>query len=231
MLKRAYRALTTVLQGQRITKGTTLASGIMSRSPSPPHKRVKIDVAVEQAPVQALSMPVAEVAQPIAETTAGPSKPKQSKGTTRKQKKAKRPPMPEACSPDDVLHHDIRDFLGPELVDAALAAQDSREWDVPASIIQGEIMELRVGAFTVAGDSLSRVPPAKEGDDVPLWAVVTPFAHPGDLIKARVYRSGRLHSYADLIEVVQANMEFRGGEGDRENGGTKGCKYFGVWYV
>lgn len=229
MLSRGLRTAHASLTANHRAIGSIRALSVMSRSPSPPHKRVKVDVAVEQAPVQALTMPV-----PVTDTTpaaAGPSNANAPLKTKSRKHKNKKPPMPDPCSPDDVLYNDIRDFLGPERVDAAYTALDGREWNVPENIVQGEIIELTVGAFTVSGDSLSRVSPANKGEDEPLWAIVTPFAHPGDLIKARVYRSSRLHSYADLIQVVEANMEYRGGEGDRENGGTKGCKYFGVWCV
>ena len=80
----------------------------------------------------------------------------------------------------------------------------------------------------MAGESLSLYQP--EGSDKK-WAVVTPFAHPGDLVKVRVTAHGRLHSNADLLEIVEYDETHRGGPGDRRIFPEGGCKYFGVWYV
>jgi hypothetical protein len=51
--------------------------------------------------------------------------------------------------------------------------------------------------------------------------VITPFALPGETILARVVRHSRLHSYADLVEVLVPNKEMRDNERVR-------CRYFGV---
>lgn len=77
------------------------------------------------------------------------------------------------------------------------------------------------------GESLSVWP--QEG--TPQWAIVVPFAHPGDLIKVKLFKHDRLHSFADLLEILEYNEETRGGEGDRRKHPNAGCKYFGTWYV
>lgn len=63
------------------------------------------------------------------------------------------------------------------------------------------------------------------------WAILVPFAHPGDLIKAKIFKHDRLYSHADLLEIIEYNEEFRGGEGDRRKYPENGCRYFGEWYV
>lgn len=61
------------------------------------------------------------------------------------------------------------------------------------------------------------------------WAIITPFAHPGDKIRVRVFRHDRFCSFADLVEVIEHSEALRGGEGDRRLYPEAGCKYFGVW--
>ncbi|EDQ98168.1 uncharacterized protein LACBIDRAFT_309577 [Laccaria bicolor S238N-H82] len=41
------------------------------------------------------------------------------------------------------------------------------------------------------------------------WAIVVPFALPGEKICVHTYRQGRLHSYDDLPEVITPNAERR----------------------
>ena len=60
---------------------------------------------------------------------------------------------------------------------------------------------------------------------------MTPFAHPGDKIKAKIFKHDRFFSSADLVEILDYSEEFRGGEGDRRVNPEGGCKYFGEWYV
>ncbi|EJF58849.1 S-adenosyl-L-methionine-dependent methyltransferase [Dichomitus squalens] len=52
------------------------------------------------------------------------------------------------------------------------------------------------------------------------WVIVTPLSLPGERIRARVYRHSRLHSHADLVEVVQSNSEWR-------DMSRVQCRYFG----
>lgn len=61
------------------------------------------------------------------------------------------------------------------------------------------------------------------------WAIITPFAHPGDTIRAKVYKHDRFCSFADLESIVSYSEELRGGEGDRRVNPNAGCRYFGVW--
>lgn len=54
-------------------------------------------------------------------------------------------------------------------------------------------------------------------------------AHPGDLIRAKIYKHDRFHSMADYVETLEYCEDLRGGEGDRRKFPEAGCKYFGVW--
>ena len=51
------------------------------------------------------------------------------------------------------------------------------------------------------------------------WAIVVPFALPGEKIRVHTYRQGRLHSYGDLLEVITPNAELR-------DDSRAQCKYF-----
>ena len=53
-----------------------------------------------------------------------------------------------------------------------------------------------------------------------LWAIVVPLALPGEKIRVRTYRPGRLHPYSDLLEVITPNAELR-------DDSRAQCKYFG----
>lgn len=77
-----------------------------------------------------------------------------------------------------------------------------------------------------SGESLSLYQP--KGSDKK-WAVMTPFAHPGDRIRAKIHKHDRFCSYADLVEILEHSEKYRGGEGDRRKYPENGCKYFGEW--
>lgn len=61
------------------------------------------------------------------------------------------------------------------------------------------------------------------------WAIVVPFAHPGDKIRAKLIQNQRFSTSADLVEIVEYCDDLRGGEGDRRKNPEAGCKYFGEW--
>lgn len=146
----------------------------------------------------------------------------------KKERKRRKRELPEPCSPDDVLWHDIVDLLGKRVVDAAL--EEGSEWDSPFAFREEVELEVAVlsstgelgsSSFTCffmlghSGTSLALAPSPHEP-----WVVATPFALPGETIRARVYRSSRLHSLADLIAVVKPNEALR-------DMGRVRCKYFG----
>jgi tRNA (uracil-5-)-methyltransferase len=41
------------------------------------------------------------------------------------------------------------------------------------------------------------------------WVIIIPFCLPGETVRARIYRNQRLHSLADLVEVLTPNLELR----------------------
>lgn len=161
-------------------------------------------------------------------------------------------PIPEPYSTDDVLWRDVRDFLGTEWVDEVVNRETEEEWEVPSGLKENREQTLRVGAFTVAGEfqhfhtacevmlceESSRRYGLTIGESMSLyeqddkkWAIVVPFAHPGDLIRVKVMKHNRLYSTGDLLEILEHSETYRGGEGDRRKYPQNGCKYFGVWYV
>lgn len=229
----------------------------MSSPPvSPPAKRLKpsipddapsaVSLAVEQAPVEALFVPE----QGAASTDAGPSAPKataQSKPVKKSRKKRRqRFNLPEPYSPADVLSRDVTDFLGEEYVREVVSKGEKGQeaWSAPEDLVPQTVVTLRVGAFTVSGQSRAHVSRIRlwltmVGESLSAWpqegqrewAVLVPFAHPGDLIRAKIFKHDRLFSCADLIEIVEFSEECRGGEGDRRKFPDQGCKYFGEWSV
>ncbi|OCF39261.1 tRNA (uracil-5-)-methyltransferase [Kwoniella heveanensis CBS 569] len=205
-----------------------------SLPPSPPAKRLKSDVVrnngfthITEAPVNALFAPSASPSNIDASATASTSKatvsqqPKQQQQQKSKKSRKQRRPLPDPYSSGDVMFHDVRDYLGKDYVDELIGGQSGAEWEAPEELKLYEIVELKVDAFTVSGESLSLAPGEKK------WAVITPFAHPGDRIRAKIYKHDRLCSYADMVEIVEYSEEYRGGEGDRRKYPENGCKYFG----
>ncbi|WRT64484.1 uncharacterized protein IL334_001416 [Kwoniella shivajii] len=217
-----------------------------SPSGSPPAKRMKSDsvngnaaivsaqpsdvistngfTEITEAPIKALFNPSTSGTTEII-PKASTSQQQQSQSTSKppkakKNRKQKRF-LPEKYSPADVIYQDVRDFLGPANVDEILSKSDASEWEAPGELKLYEQVELTVGAFTVSGESLALAPGEKK------WAVIAPFAHPGDRIKAKIYKHDRLCSYADLVEILEYSEEYRGGEGDRRKYPGQGCKYFG----
>ncbi|KAI5986391.1 S-adenosyl-L-methionine-dependent methyltransferase [Pisolithus albus] len=87
------------------------------------------------------------------------------------------------------------------------------EWESPFGF--KEELEVVVSTLSSNGDALAIGP-----DPHNAWVIVAPFALPGERIRVRVYRSSRLHSFADLLEVVSPNLELR-------DDSRIACKYFG----
>ncbi|EPQ61280.1 S-adenosyl-L-methionine-dependent methyltransferase [Gloeophyllum trabeum ATCC 11539] len=135
---------------------------------------------------------------------------KKQRGKEKRKNKRKHT-LPEPYSPDDVLWRDVVALLGKEPVDDILEAET--EWDSPFEF--QEEVELVVSSLSSNGESLSIAPSPK-----PPWVVVTPFALPGEHIRARIYRNSRLHSFADLVAVLTPNPELR-------DMGRVQCRYFG----
>ncbi|KIJ58937.1 hypothetical protein HYDPIDRAFT_118997, partial [Hydnomerulius pinastri MD-312] len=132
------------------------------------------------------------------------------KKPARKGKKQKHL-LPEPCSSDDVLWHDVKSLLGEEKVDCRI--MEGTEWDAPFDF--KDELEVMVSKLSSNGNALALGPEPHSS-----WVIVAPFALPGETIRVRVYRQSRLHSFADLLNVVTPNPELR------DQSRIK-CKYFG----
>ncbi|KAF9491625.1 tRNA methyltransferase [Pleurotus eryngii] len=124
----------------------------------------------------------------------------------------KRDLNPEPYSPEDVLHRDIIQIIGKEVVDKALV--DGSAKNSPLQF--HDEVELEILSISSGGDGLALAPTPH-----PPWVVVVPFCLPGEKVRAKVYRSGLMHSLADLVEVVTPNNELR-------DQSRVQCKYFGT---
>ncbi|WVQ77596.1 hypothetical protein IAR50_007284 [Cryptococcus sp. DSM 104548] len=203
----------------------------LSPTRSPPPKRLKTEqhrelLEVTEAPVKALFVPPTEV-----DAVPAPAKGKKPKHNrpprppkSQSRKERRRWPLPEAFSPGDVLWHDIKEFLGEEYVQGVIDKGEHGEWDAPEELGPWEVVEVRAGGWTRGGESISLYTSPSTGQK---WAIVTPFAHPGDLIRCKIHKHDRFHCLADLVEILEYSSEFRGGEGDRRVNPDGGCKYFG----
>lgn len=97
-----------------------------------------------------------------AASTAGPSRALSTTSKSNKQWKRTRRARhgraepPEPYSAPDVLQRDIRDFLGQAYVDS-LYEEGGEEalWEAPVGLERGTELEVRVGAFTVSGQSIT----------------------------------------------------------------------------
>ncbi|KAF7362604.1 S-adenosyl-L-methionine-dependent methyltransferase [Mycena venus] len=118
--------------------------------------------------------------------------------------------LPEPCSADDVLWREINDVLGEDYVNNALAEGTDRQ----SPFVYHQELELQVVALCSTGSAL-----ATSSESSRPWVVVVPFSLPGETIRAKVYRNARMHSFADLIEVVAPNPELR-------DDSLVQCKYF-----
>ncbi|KAJ7744236.1 tRNA methyltransferase [Mycena maculata] len=174
-----------------------------ARAPSPPSEPPVAKKPRLEAPEQPVSLPVSTPAFKTA------SKPKQSKTQKRRQQYNA---LPEPCSSDDVLWREITEILGEEYVNTNLA----EETDRLSPFEYHQELEMQVVAICSTGSAL-----ATSTESSRPWVVVVPFCFPGETVRVRVYRNARLHSFADLLEVVTPNPEFR------DNSLVR-CKYFGT---
>ncbi|KAF4566526.1 tRNA(m5U54)methyltransferase [Pleurotus pulmonarius] len=136
---------------------------------------------------------------------------KQSSKHKKSRAARKRDLHPEPYSPDDVLHRDIVQIIGKDVVDKAF--EDGSAKTSPLQF--HDEVELEIVGISSGGDGLALAPAPH-----PPWVVVVPFSLPGEKVRARVYRSGLMHSLADLLEVIRPNAELR-------DESRVECKYFG----
>ncbi|KAI0258674.1 S-adenosyl-L-methionine-dependent methyltransferase [Gloeopeniophorella convolvens] len=186
-------------------------SRVRSASPAqsssqPAEKRPRLaspDVRLEDGPSEAPTAANEAAA-------AAPAAPK--KGATKRGKKKQKHAAPDPGSAEDVVARDVLALLGKEAVEQAEA--DGTEWESPFGF--REEVELAVSSIAPSGEGLAVAPPSKRP-----WVVVVPLALPGEVVRARVYRHGKMYSFADLISVEVPNPELR------DMSRVK-CKYFGT---
>ncbi|KAH9920336.1 uncharacterized protein B0H18DRAFT_1122060 [Fomitopsis serialis] len=139
--------------------------------------------------------------------------------------------LPEPYTGEWIVAHEVDKLLGEDIIDQAVA--ESSEWDSRSRtrILVCLTSLSRVSHLLVClpfvntrlwtqvqfsfSDSLSIAPAPHKP-----WVIVTPHALPGEKIRVRVYRHSRMVSYADLLEVIEPNPEWRDMSRVR-------CKYFG----
>ncbi|KAF8988939.1 S-adenosyl-L-methionine-dependent methyltransferase [Hymenopellis radicata] len=118
---------------------------------------------------------------------------------------------PDECGPEDVQWQDIVDLLGKETIDSEIVA--GTEFDSPFE--DGEEAEVQVLSLCASGKGLALSPESKGKK----WALLIPFAFPGETVRVRVFRTNRMHSTCDLLEVLTPNLEYR-------DESVVKCKYF-----
>lgn len=149
----------------------------------------------------------------VSELEAGASRQYKNKDDRRNAKKERKrkATFPEPCSSEDVLWQDVISVLGREVVDQAV--EDGVELQSPFKY--HEEVEVEVKTISSNGEGIAVSPEGRRP-----WAIVVPLALPGEKIRVRTYRQGRLHSYGDLLEVITPNAELR-------DDSRAQCKYFG----
>ncbi|KAJ6597952.1 tRNA methyltransferase [Mycena sp. CBHHK59/15] len=168
------------------------------RAPSPPS-----DAPVAKKP---------RLEEPKKTTSSSVSAKPPAKALSKRQKKRhQHNSLPEPCSSEDVLWHEINDVLGEDCVKSALA--DGTDMQSPFAYHQE--LEMQVVALCSTGSALATSAEANRP-----WVVVVPFALPGETIRVKIYKNARMHSLADLLEIVTPNHEFR-------DSSRVQCKYFG----
>ncbi|KAF8168557.1 S-adenosyl-L-methionine-dependent methyltransferase [Crassisporium funariophilum] len=156
----------------------------------------------------------------------------QRKPKSTRKKRRRVAPLPEACSPADVLQQEIRALIGGEEVDAVTKA--GKAFEAPytsgdevvvtidsigsgvwwrSQTVDGihEMLQLRV----VTGSGLAKVPKDKGP-----WVIVVPFALPGETVRVKVGWPERMYSNARVLEMLVPNTSMR-------DDSLVQCKYFG----
>ncbi|PPQ83844.1 hypothetical protein CVT25_000903 [Psilocybe cyanescens] len=187
-----------------------------------PHSRPLSDSEVEGPALKKQRLDVeemeVEVKKVVESTTKEPEEivislesAQRNRAPKHKKKKRKEPPLPEPCSPSDVLYQEIRTLLGGDVVvsvtEAGGAFQPPYEY--------GEEVEVKIETIGSGGTGIALAPPEKGP-----WAVVVPFALSGESVRVRIGKTDRMHSIGFLLEVLTRNAELR-------DDSLVQCKYFG----
>jgi len=205
----------------------------------PAQKKPRLDNDVSHTPVGAESTPAEDAAmdvepptEEILDEASLNQKPTGISKKKNKQKKKKEPPLPEPCSPGDVLYREIRELLGEDAVDEVTAAGNAFK----APFEKGDEVVVKIlmigsgGTFFpllfynththtfgfLIGSGIALAPPEKGP-----WAIVVPCALTGETVRVRIGKWERMHSCAQLLEVLEPNTELR-------DDSRVQCKYFGT---
>ncbi|KAF7793328.1 hypothetical protein EIP86_004440 [Pleurotus ostreatoroseus] len=131
-----------------------------------------------------------------------PNAPRKHKGASKKKL--------EPFSKEDIITKEVMELLGED------AVQHGQEgyagWNAPYK--QHDVVELTIARLSSHGDAIAIAPSEQP------WAVLVPFALPGEVVKARIFKNMFMHSFADLLEVIKPNPKYR------DDSRVK-CKYFG----
>ncbi|KAK9896104.1 S-adenosyl-L-methionine-dependent methyltransferase [Cystobasidium minutum MCA 4210] len=110
------------------------------------------------------------------------------------------------------MFFEVKRLLRLEKVEAAVQA----EQDYIEKFDHLQEVELEVVDVSSHGEGLAI-------NDEKDWIVAVPFCVPGERVLARVYRNDRMHSYADLVEIVRRSED----KVEWRDDSRIGCKYFG----
>ncbi|KAF9269872.1 tRNA methyltransferase [Marasmius fiardii PR-910] len=118
-----------------------------------------------------------------------------------KRLKKQREHQPELCSPEHVQWLDIVNLLGEDVVSKAI--EEGREFQSPFAF--HEVVELEVKALCSNGDGLAQ----SDSIDILPWVVVVPFSLPGERVRVKIFKNDRMHSIADVLEIIRPNPQMR----------------------
>uniref|UniRef100_A0A8H8CR86 TRAM domain-containing protein n=1 Tax=Psilocybe cubensis TaxID=181762 RepID=A0A8H8CR86_PSICU len=174
-----------------------------SEAEGPALKKQRLDIEIETEAVEPTTKKPEEIVISLESV--------QRNRAPKRKKKRKEPPLPEACSPADVLYQEIRSLLGGDVVDSITEAGGAFQ----SPYEYGEEVEVKVETISSGGTGIA-LAPAEKGP----WAIVVPFALPGETVRVRIGKSDRMHSIGSPIEVLTRNPELR-------DDSLVQCKYFG----
>ena len=185
----------------RMSLSGTVHSRDHSPVPAPPAKKPRLGSPTMHIELVVSSTSRAEDEIPAQLQETVHDVPIPTRGGKRGPKKFKRPPPPEAGSAEDVGWFDIVSLLGQDSVDAAVAAD--RDYTSPVKF--GDELELTIGMLSsngeaaillepavtdlVIGEALARLP-----DSYSPWVVKVPFCLPGERVRVKIVKHGRLAS-------------------------------------
>ncbi|KAH9810432.1 S-adenosyl-L-methionine-dependent methyltransferase [Melampsora americana] len=129
----------------------------------------------------------------------------------RRKRKGKEKPL---SSNEESIRFSIQELLGIQVNEQEEKEEEEEvHWDRSGwNLEKGNILEVKIHSIGSFGDGLAISPNQN-------WILIVPFTVPNDVVKVKVYRNDRFHSFADLISILSP------GEW-REEALIK-CEYFG----